>query len=104
MTDMKCPICKRNMHDYSFGELKCEKCNLVGDEELWELFAKSRELVKKLRKKNRILTNSVSEYFSRWMNTNIEAMKLRDWVKHYRELQEAQHQLTIDKIKGGNNE
>ena len=54
---MKCPICKRNMHDYSFGELKCKKCNLMGDEELWQELIRTRKAldVAKERLKNTIL-------------------------------------------------
>lgn len=105
---MKCPICKRELSyadtiDGGFEILTCDCKRAIwffGNDKIWQELARSRELVKKLREKNRILTNSLSEYFNRWIDANIETIKLRDKVKHYQEQEQATHQAIIDEIKG----
>ena len=105
MTDMKCPFCRQKLDTwakYTDGTSKvwCSKCNLFGDSKLFQELAKCKEQVKKLRKQNRTLTESLGEYFNRWIDASIQALKSKDQVMHLTEQEQARHQLILDKLKG----
>lgn len=106
MTDMKCPFCHQKLDTwakYTDGTSKvwCSKCNLFGDSKLFQELAKCKEQVKKLRKQNRTLTESLGEYFNRWIDASIQAIKSKDQVRVLTEQEQARHQAIIDQIKGG---
>jgi hypothetical protein len=62
--------------------------------------AKCKKQVKKLREQNRTLTESLGEYFNRWIDANIQAIKDKDQIRVLTEQEQARHQLIIDQIKG----
>lgn len=62
--------------------------------------AKYKKQVKKLREQNRTLTESLGEYFNRWMDANIQAIKDKDQIRVLTEQEQARHQLIIDQLKG----
>lgn len=120
MTELKCPFCHKKLQS---DDLLCscinEKCeesfDMVGTELLWQKvidlqddllaleteLAKCKKQVKKLRKQNRTLTESLGEYFNRWIDANIQALKNKDQIRHLTEQEQARHQAIIDQIKGG---
>ena len=63
--------------------------------------AKCKKQIKKLRKQNRILRESLAEYFNKWIDANIQAMKDKDQIRVLTEQEQARHQLIIDQLKGG---
>lgn len=115
MSDMKCPFCKEEIisdlclmfnkkdKDYTNGRqiYKCIKCGLLGDSKLFQELAKYKKQVKKLRKQNRTLTESLDEYFNKWIDANIQAIKNKDQIRYLTEQEQARHQAIIDQIKGG---
>lgn len=62
--------------------------------------AKCKKQVKKLREQNRILRESVGEYFNKWIDANIQAIKDKDQIRVLTEQEQARHQLIIDQLKG----
>ena len=63
--------------------------------------AKCKKQIKKLCKQNRILRESLAEYFNKWIDANIQAMKDKDQIRVLTEQEQARHQLIIDQLKGG---
>lgn len=105
MTDMKCPYCRHKLETwakYTDGTSKvwCPKCNIFGDSKLFEDLNKNKEQIKKLRKQNRILRESLGEYFNKWINASIQAIKDKDQIRVMTEQEQARHQLIIDQLKG----
>ena len=106
MTDMKCPYCRHKLETwakYTDGTSKvwCHECNIFGDSKLFEDLNKNKQQIKKLRKQNRILRESLGEYFNKWIDASIQALKDKDQIRHLTEQEQARHQLIIDQIKGG---
>ena len=110
MTDMKCPYCRQELVEIQFGEQrywtcindKCDKSvGLGGNKKLWQELINSKEQIKKLRKQNRILRESLGEYFNKWINASIQAIKDKDQIRVLTEQEQARHQAIIDQIKGG---
>lgn len=120
MTDIKCPYCDKTLHCgaqldsdghiielYQCANPECESTEfLVGCKEFWDILgqhkrtAKAVEQIKKLRKQNRILRESLAEYFDKWIDANIKAMKDKDQIRVLTEQEQARHQLIIDQLKG----
>ena len=120
MTDIKCPYCDKTLHCgaqlnsdghiielYQCANPECEPTEfLVGCKEFWDILeqhkrsAKAVEQVKKLRKQNRILRESLGEYFNKWIDASIQAIKDKDQIRVMTEQEQARHQLIIDQIKG----
>lgn len=107
MTDMKCPYCRHplNQDDPQTIECRNSSCKktwfMYGSKEIWQELAKYKEQVKKLRKQNRILRESLGEYFNKWIDANIRVLKDKDQIRHLTEQEQARHQAIIDQIKGG---
>ena len=74
---------------------------MYGSKEMWQELAKCKEQIKKLRKQNRTLTESLGEYFNRWIDASIQAIKNKDQVRVLTEQEQARHQAIINQIKGG---
>ena len=105
MTELKCPYCRHKVETwakYTDGTSKvwCKECNIFGDSKLFEDLNKNKEQIKKLRKQNRILRESLAEYFDKWIDANIQAMKDKDQIRVMTEQEQARHQLIIDQLKG----
>lgn len=105
MTELKCPYCRHKLETwakYTDGTSKvwCPECNIFGDSKLFEDLNKNKQQIKKLRKQNRILRESLGEYFNKWINASIQLIKDKDQIRVLTEQEQARHQLIIDQIKG----
>lgn len=81
-------------------DIGCEWAYLDDLMALESELAKCKKQVKKLRKQNRILRESLGEYFNKWIDANIQLIKDKDQIRHLTEQEQARHQLIIDQLKG----
>lgn len=73
---------------------------MYGSKEMWQELTNNKQQIKKLRKQNRILRESLGEYFNKWIDASIQAIKDKDQIRVLTEQEQARHQLIIDQIKG----
>ena len=106
MTDIKCPYCRHPLNQDDPQSIECRNSSckktwfMYGSKEMWQELTNNKQQIKKLRKQNRILRESLGEYFNKWIDISIQAIKDKDQIRVLTEQELANHQATMDQLKG----